>query len=44
MLPAFLEDVLDSLFLAECFMTANELDVEVRFTGQTLRVVAYLIA
>ena len=44
MLSAFLDDVLDSLFLAERFVTANEFDLEARFASQALRIAAYIIA
>ena len=44
MLSAFLDDVLDSLFLAERLVAANEFDLEARFASQALCMAAYIIA
>ena len=44
MLSAFLDNVLDSLFLAERFVAANEFDPEARFASQAFCIAACIIA
>ena len=40
---AFLDNVLDSLFLAERFVAANEFDPEARFASQAFCIAACII-